>query len=187
MRNKLRLRLRKNHHHDHHITVTDQSPTNSNNSTTPQQSAAVFAQVQDKGRHHSRPTGMPTNWCHSDKLNLGRCDSFRRKGWGVCRACWVDKIQGNKELEEAYRSWWTEEKRTHLNASDEKVWAPSSLVLTPAAIAAAWTPPAALLHRRRRHQQARQCATTCMTRSHQRRSKGSRRRRCSRSSSAHNK
>ena len=140
VRKQLRLRLRKNHHHDHHITVTDQSPTNSNNSTTPQQSAAVLAQVQDKGRHHSRPTGMPTYWCHSDKLHLGRCDSFRRKGWGVCRACWVDKIEGKKELEEAYRSWWTEEKRTHFNASDEKVW-PSSLVLTPATPPVAPPPP----------------------------------------------
>ena len=84
---------------------------------------------------------MPTYWCHSDKLNLGRCDSFRRKGWGVCRACWVDKIEGKKELEEAYRSWWTEEKRTHLNASDEKVWPPSSLVLTPATPPVAPPPP----------------------------------------------
>ena len=32
---------------------------------------------------------------------------------GAGRACWEGKIEV-KELEEAYRSWWTDEKRTHM-------------------------------------------------------------------------
>ena len=60
---------------------------------------------------------MATYWCKAADMGLAPCNNFRRRGWGVCKTCWEEKIEGHGDREVRYSTWWKEE-RSRLNAAD---------------------------------------------------------------------